>query len=122
MTVPLPSPKVDHFDGTLDGPGVQRNFERLAQLFPDTGGKSIRVRFGIATLAAGGSTAARSQTLTVSHGLATTPVVVLATDQFGAWTSVNAANYTATTFDLSASTVDGSNFPATVNAAWVAIG
>lgn len=75
MTLPLP-PVTNH-EGQLDPEVVQFNFDKLAQLVPETGGLSVRLRFGTGTLTwPGGSQF--SNGLSPTHGLGTTPQVVVA--------------------------------------------
>jgi hypothetical protein len=107
-----------------DWAAVERVRQVLQSLVPDTGGRSIGVRFGVSTLTWPGGVAG-SSIGTVTHGLGRTPVCVLATVNAGgvagpAWTGTPGA----TTFPLAARTADGSSPGAgtTTSVSWVVIG
>jgi hypothetical protein len=58
-----------------DGSISDRNFQKLRILVPDTGGRSVDIRFGVASVTFTASTI--SATNTFAHGLGRTPYVVL---------------------------------------------
>lgn len=105
---------------------VQRNFDQLAQLVPDSGGQLSAIRFGVANVTwPGGS--ATSTSVAVAHGLGATPLVVVATlkDGGGAqYSSVAAFSYDADSFNVQLHTDDASTPANTVTSvvAWIAIG
>lgn len=106
---------------------VRRNFERLAALALDTGGESVGIRFGTATVTWAGASGT-SGTLVVSHGLGTTPLVTLAS-------VMGTASDSSVVFAFTGSAPGGSTFNVaarnpsaipvngtTAKVAWLAIG
>src|SRR4051812_22826886 len=100
-----------NLENLLDGSIADRNFQALARLVLDTGGRSIGIRFGAATITwPGGSPFA---TVAVTHGLSRTPVVVFAGDAGGGTMATNIPVWSAsapgaTTFTAAAETSDAS--------------
>jgi hypothetical protein len=100
--------------------GVQQNFDAISQLSIDTGGQSVGLRFGSAVVSTPG--AAAFFDVTVSHGLGTTPVVVVGNTDHGNY-YVSTFTYTATQFTARCghkndTVVDPGDF----NLRWIAIG
>lgn len=107
-----------------DGSVSDRNFQALMRLVLDTGGKTVGIRFGAATLTWAGGTQF-SNGLTVTHGLGKTPIGVLATANLGTLAGVAAWATTpgATTFTLQGWDPAGSpGAGATDKVFWVVIG
>ena len=107
-------------DGDWDA--VQRNFEKLRAFVPDTGGKSVGLRFGVATVTwPGGSQ--QSDSINVTHGLGKTPTVVF-TQSDTVIAHARPASIGATQFAVQMRTVDGSSPLATRTdfVYWIAIG
>ena len=80
MTEPLPllrvlEPGEDADDSPLSR--SQFNFDKLAQLFPDFGGRTPVIRFGSGTVTYTASST--SATTTINHGCGRTPVAILLT-------------------------------------------
>lgn len=105
-----------------DGSLSDRNFQKLMRLVLDTGGVTAGARWGIATLSFTAST--DSATLSVTHGLGTTPIVAVATSYnaaaFGKIPNCNTFSYAATTFSLNGEVKTA--FTGTATVGWVAIG
>jgi hypothetical protein len=110
---------------------AQRNFDVIEALAVTAGDQSAQIRFGTATLTwPGGSP--RGDNVSVSHGLARTPVVVLVTASTGVGASttvfpvvaVRGGTMTSTTVELTAVTSDGSSPAAATEATvhWLAVG
>ena len=102
---------------------VRRNFEKLAGVLVDTGGRLVRVRFGTDTLSF--SASATSATKTVTHGLGTTPVAAMAicnvsSDYIVLGTIDGSLN--DETFQLAGRTNGGGSITATPRFYWVALG
>ena len=106
----------------VDGSPAARNFDALQSLVIDTGGQSVGARFGSGTLTFPGSSDSTGE-LTVTHGLATTPVAVLVTGT-GGTTLVTVNDVGGTTFDALGVTTDGSEPAADTESTfyWLAIG
>lgn len=105
-----------------DWAAVERMRQRLQSLVVDTGGQSVGIRFAQATLSFAAST--NSGTITVSHGLGRTPIVVVATAHnapaFGNVPTCHAATFTSTTFQMNGEVKTA--FTGDVAVSWVAIG
>lgn len=102
-------------------PELQRNLESLQSKF-DTGGKSIRLRYGAGTATwAGGSQ--DTGDATVTHGMGKTPVVVFTQSQT-VTAMTRPTTVGPTTFTVKARTLDGSSPAGTTTADfyWLAIG
>lgn len=110
-----------------DNPTTQRNFEKLAAQFLDTGGQSIGIRFGTQVLSWAGGTA-RTGSPTISHGLGRVPQVVFVTPQgspSSTWFPIAVGDTLgATTFVMRGVTSDNSSPAAatTTTVAWMVIG
>lgn len=63
-------------ENLADGSVSDRNFQALARLVLDTGGRSIGIRFGTNSTV-DWAASKDSSTATVTHGLGKTPIVVL---------------------------------------------
>jgi hypothetical protein len=105
----------------LTGDGVERNFDKLRSLVPDTGGQSIRLRFGMATLSFTASS--DSNVLDVAHGMDPQPLLVIAGGRMVNGVASHTAHVGeigATTFELyakrTAAATEDLDFP------WLAIG
>lgn len=103
-----------------DGSVTDRNFQKLMSLVIDTGGQSVGLRFGVASVT---HTASVQGVQTVTHGLGRTPGAVLCTVNAGA----DGTAYTASAFNLAATTFGivttrAPAFSATLSVYWVAIG
>lgn len=105
-------------DGTIS----DRNFQRLNALVPDTGGQTVGIRFGTSSIGFTAST--DSADTVISHGLGTTPVVVLVSvhtaPTFATVAALNAHSYGATTFTVNGRVASAAT--ATVPIVWLAIG
>jgi hypothetical protein len=106
---------------------IQRNFDKLARLVIDTGGRSIGIRFGSGTFTWPGASAF-SNVATVPHGLGRAPGAVFITGSsnagLNAFPDFSVFSFGATTFAAQAGTVDAQNplNTATTNFYWIAIG
>lgn len=90
-----------------DWNGVGRNFQKLMSLLPDTGGRSVGIRFGSdAVTWAGGSRTTAANPIT--HGLGRTPVAVLLTSSTSNM-EMSASALGATTFSATGNTMDGTS-------------
>lgn len=104
-------------------PAVERNFDLLRSLVVDTGGTSVALRFGTATLTY--TAAAVSAATTVAHNLGTTPEFIGSIGTAG--TKRHIVNYvsstrTTTGFDLISETADGAAMSGSISVFWLAIG
>lgn len=100
--MPLPLEHVD--TGTATG----RNFETIAIHAPDFGSVGVSARKGSTNLAwLGGSTL--TNIAAVAHGLGAVPSQVICTQNTSGPSALpRVGNFTSTTFDLIAETIDGS--------------
>lgn len=111
-------------------PGTNPTFDDIAKYLIDTGGRTIKLRFGRTTITFnnGGAASAVSQVKQVSHGLGSTPVAIYATmDSIGNGAAADAAitvvTYAATTIDFRATTIAGGTVgPGDLYFSWLAIG
>lgn len=86
-------------------PAIDRNFEKLKTLVIDTGGVSVSQRAGSQVVTwPGGSPI--TNTATVTHGLDHAPTSIMLSSSDNS--NPGYSNITATTFDITARTVDGS--------------
>jgi hypothetical protein len=128
--LPLPLPAITDADGRLDPQMAQFAIDVIARQFLDAGGQSLKLRVGTATISwPGGSVT--SDTETVTHGMGSTPVVVLVSVASSGGMSgvtlvptVQAFTYTSTQFSVTAYTVDAQTplNTATTPISWLAIG
>jgi hypothetical protein len=128
LTLPLPA--ITGADGRLDPAAVQFAIDVMARQFLDSGGRSLKIRTGTTTISwPGGSVT--SDTETVTHGLGSTPAVVLVSVASSGGVSgitliptVQAFTYTSTQFSVTAYTVDAQTplNTATTPISWLAIG
>jgi hypothetical protein len=111
-----------NLENLLDGSIADRNFQALARLGIDTGGQSVGIRFGVATLSWTAST--DSAVLTVTHGLGRTPVVVVANSfsaaSFASVPYCTTLSFTSTSFGLAG--IVRAAFTGSTQVCWVAIG
>lgn len=114
------TPNLEHTDDL--NRTIDRDFEKLSSVVIRTGEQSAEMRYGTAVVSwPGGSS--DSDPTTVTHGLGSTPLHIL----FGSGSANTAPGWsspTATTFVITARTVDGSS-PASPNnrsISWLAIG
>ena len=106
-----------------DGSIVDRNFQKLMRLVPDTGGQTVSIRFGVDSVDFPVST--DSTVKSILHGLGRVPlaVFVVGGDFTGSWPGM--ASYvtdalTSTTFDVAGQSSGGG--PRTNAIYWLAIG
>lgn len=116
MTLPIPA-----YDG--DPQTLQFILDVIAKSATDTGGRSIKLRWGSATIAWPGASPVATNT-NVSHGLGSAPVAVLASMASTApWSVAQPGVFTATQFTLGVRTFDGTSpAAASYTAYWIAIG
>jgi hypothetical protein len=101
-----------------DNSPADRNFRRLAQLMPNTGGKSIGIRFGSSS--ATWTAAVLSAAVTIPHGLGIAPGYVGIQTQsqlFDFKVTADATNLTVTGYRT-----DNTAVSATINFYWLACG
>jgi hypothetical protein len=105
-----------------DGSVSDRNFQALAQLVLDTGGKSLGIRFG--TGSATWSASQVSGAVTVTHGLGASPALVIV-QQINT-TAITYGNITtsSTTFSVTGNYTDhaSGNLTGTFGFWWLVIG
>lgn len=105
-------------------PELQRNLDELKGRTIDTGGKSVRLRFGTGTLVYTASQ--QSATLTVTHGLGTTPVNVQLTPSSAGLglfaVDLIDGSKTSTTFQVAGYIVNGGAVTVNESFDWLAIG
>jgi hypothetical protein len=111
MSLPL------EFTGNYDV--AQRNFDRIAAAVVDAGERSASIRFGIDTVTFTASTSSANKV--VSHGLAVTPVIVLAMAVGDSRVLGTTFTYTDSSFTM-AGGAPGGAISATISMAWLAIG
>lgn len=100
---------------------IQFNFDKLAQLVIDTGGQTLKLRAGSATLTWAASDT--SGDATVSHGLGSEPVAVIATSDFNtAYAAITVISKDATDFVLRGRDVAGTSRTGSNTVYWAAIG
>lgn len=108
-------------DGTIS----DRNFQALARLVPDTGGRSVAMRFGNVTLTWSASTASGNQT--PAHGLPAglTPINVQLTPRsipFAAGVTVTAKCTARGTSTITINAEASSSVTGSVVVDWMAVG
>lgn len=106
--------------GSVQDIAAKRALDAVAAVLIDTGGRSIRLRYGTASFA---FVAATVVTVTITHGLGgVVPRAIVAMTSAGSagGISYNSTNEGVTTFDLRA--VSPGAITATVTAWWIAIG
>jgi hypothetical protein len=125
--MPIPLERVDHLgDGTIDPATTQRNFNKLAQLVPGFGGKSVEIRYGRTNTGGFGGGVVLTQSVT--HGLGTTPVAILGTADSVSYTGVlrpvvcSVDSYSATTVTFRCYLPDGSTPAIGTVINWTVIG
>jgi hypothetical protein len=77
---------------------ASRNFRKIARILIDTGGRAIGIRWGTGTATFTG--ASPSTTTNVSHGLGSTPKVVIVSASSGVGINYNVTAKAATTFSV----------------------
>ena len=98
---------------------VQFNFDQIAKLFLDTGGESVRLRFGTGTVT---GTGARDGSVNITHGMGSTPLVALVVPQSNSFAG-SADTLGGTTFRAKLNHLDsGSTFNDAQTIYWAALG
>lgn len=90
-----------------ENPAIDRNFNKLKAEVIDTGGLSLSLRRGSGNVTFPGGSPF-TNVVTVTHGLSAAPGQIIVTSS-NTNTNVAYSNVTATTFDVSGQTVDGSS-------------
>lgn len=97
---------------------IQFNFDEIAKRFLDTGGRALKMRSGTGTISI---VANNSGNATVTHGLGSTPSVVVATTDQVNWFASN-DSFGASTFRVQVREYQAAVVTVTVTYYWLAIG
>lgn len=105
----------------VDAASTQRNFDVLDRLVPENGGRGVRERSGVTSVSTSGATTGSAS---VTHGMGSTPVTVVATamNSTGGLTNVCVDTVGATAFNVSVKFTDGVARTTTITVGWIARG